>query len=211
MCKDKRHQAHDVIIKQPMGFLELGVTCVATSDHMTLIASYNEKILRSNVSVTTPIDRLVNYQNLSSIRLWKPFHQTLPHVTEITLPSRLKEVRPVPMNKFLSQLQTWDNLEPDANDDWFLNNVLPTFGMTVIIICVLVICIKCKPWSAILSMYRSKATTDPEGAKVQASRDMEGDLNAVGSVHPKPGTKNEDSLNIVHRLYPSVKPADIDV
>ncbi|CAC5398014.1 unnamed protein product [Mytilus coruscus] len=84
-CQNSKHKT--TLTKRifpPINILTLNETCTATNDFMTLLPFYNQQ--SKFTSTDDSFIRIINDYDLSSKKLWKPFHQSFPKFNLTKLP-----------------------------------------------------------------------------------------------------------------------------
>ena len=70
---------------------------------MTLLPFYNRQ---STYSITDDsYIKLIRNYNITSQKLWKPFHQSLPKFNLTQLPRELKDIKQIPMDSLINRLK----------------------------------------------------------------------------------------------------------
>lgn len=97
----------------PLSILMLNETCTATNDYLTLLPFYNKEISYSIVDDS--FTKLLCNYNITSRKLWKPFHYSLPKFNLTELPKELKDIKIIPMDNLINRLHNLQriNVSPE--------------------------------------------------------------------------------------------------
>ena len=99
-------------INPPISILTINETCTATNDNMTLLPFYNRQS-SYDLKDDSFVDIINNY-HLTSRKLWRTFHQSLPKFNLTKLPKELSNIKEIPMDEFISQLKSLGQVTEDS-------------------------------------------------------------------------------------------------
>ncbi|KAK7506018.1 hypothetical protein BaRGS_00002740 [Batillaria attramentaria] len=100
LCHGK--SVSSLVAQPPMSVLTLGMTCIGSSDSISLTPYYQqENVFAVNESY---LSWLTDYA-LSNISLWKPVNQLLPKLDPVKLPKQLGDLQEINMGPLISRLQ----------------------------------------------------------------------------------------------------------
>ncbi|VDI00665.1 Hypothetical predicted protein [Mytilus galloprovincialis] len=117
-CDDNTNMLTDQIINPPTTIINLKRTCTATSDHLTLLPTYQ---MESTFLTEKTFDRFLNTFQVLNTSLWEPFHAALPNFTKLELPRELTAIKQIPMNALIEKLKNLREIENDV--------VFPNWGV----------------------------------------------------------------------------------
>jgi hypothetical protein len=100
-------------ITAPVGLIELGQSCSASSDYITLTPYYRGV---SKYIATDEIKALFNGYDSSNMQVWQPFLAAMPNYSGTALPSELKGMTEIPMNHLIEKLRNLE--EVTMIDPW---------------------------------------------------------------------------------------------
>ncbi|XP_052082136.1 uncharacterized protein LOC127719850 isoform X1 [Mytilus californianus] len=109
-CDDNTNMLTDQIINPPTTIINLKRTCTATSDHLTLLPTYQ---MESTFLTEKTFERFLNTFQVLNTSLWEPFHAALPNFTKLELPRELKAIKQIPMNALIEKLRNLRGIEND--------------------------------------------------------------------------------------------------
>jgi hypothetical protein len=103
-----------VTVDPPIQVVQLDMACSATTDTLTLPPYYHDE---SKYNISNSLNQFTYTFNLSTIKLWEPFHSALPNFTIDDLPKKLQNIKHFPMDSLIAELRSTNNI-PQLNDDW---------------------------------------------------------------------------------------------
>ena len=111
-CHSSKYQTtFNKRIYPPLSILTLNETCSATNDYMTLLPFYNRQSTYGTFDDS--YNKLIKNYNITSRKLWKPFHQSLPKFNLTELPKELKDIKQIPMDSLINRLKNLQRVQTD--------------------------------------------------------------------------------------------------
>ena len=123
VCHGLNTNQKTIIVKPPLGVIQLEKSCFASSDFLTLAPLYMEG--QSDLTLNSTANDLLVFKNTSNIGIWQPFLTALPNLTNFSLPKELKTIPKIPMDQLITKLK---NLKPVSIN----NNRFPAWGYVLI-------------------------------------------------------------------------------
>ena len=152
-CKEPLGSS-DVIVKPPVGRLNLLPSCMAHSELLTL-TPYYRLIGTSNVKYLVP--KFLNDYNNTQFKFWNPVRQKFPNFTANRLPKKLSSVTKVPLDSFIDELNELSKVQEDE--------ILPSWVYTVLLmVLITAVCLAVCVWKKVHC----------KGYKLRKSRALEG-------------------------------------
>ncbi|CAG2230956.1 unnamed protein product [Mytilus edulis] len=122
----------------PINILTLNETCTATNDFMTLLPFYNQQ--SKFTSTDDSFIRIINNYDLTSKKLWEPFHQSFPKFNLTKLPKELDQIKEIPMDDLISQLKSLGQITEDSELPNWVYTLIYLFGALLVGIAMFIIC-----------------------------------------------------------------------
>jgi hypothetical protein len=127
--------------KPPLSLIKLDMSCLASSDHMTLTPYYRDE---STFPVDNDLtDSILDYVQ-SNDTLWRPFQKILGSTKNLTLPSKLTSMRQIPMNHLITQLREMGRVT--VTKDWTFHDYFILAGVAIALIGVLGVILSLYVW-----------------------------------------------------------------
>lgn len=195
-------------IYPPLSILMLNETCTATNDYLTLLPFYNKE--SSYSIVDDSFTKLLHNYNITSRKLWKPFHNSLPKFNLTELPKELKDIKIIPMDNLINRLQNLQRIDVSSKfPNWVYSLIY--FVIALLVGVAIFICCKCRkrlrlPCSAKREGGERKNDFAPKygvlGQLVSAK--TEGDVTTNRDVASAPMLGNPKD-EIQNNVYPVLK------
>lgn len=101
----------------PVSLLQIPTSCIASNLYMSLSSSYEA---RSAFDLPDNNLDLLRHINISQIKMWLPFVESLPNTTKLTLSKTLKEIPRIPLHNLIDELQSVQkvDIEPSGWPLW---------------------------------------------------------------------------------------------
>jgi len=146
-CDDDTNMSKDQIVNPPTTIINAKRTCTATSDHLTLLPTYQ---MKNKCLSNSTYDRFLNAFQVINTSLWEPFHAALPNFTRLELPKELKAIKQIPMNILIDKLKDLRGIEKEiVIPNW---GIAKEGGLSAIIIGIAIFfyfkCLRNKSWLA---------------------------------------------------------------
>ena len=90
------------IVKPPVTVFRLPMACKALNGQLTLSPYYKQE---SHFNSSDKPLNLSHTLDITSLKIWDNFHRTLPNLTSVGLPEKLKPINKLPMDKLISDLK----------------------------------------------------------------------------------------------------------
>ena len=97
VCHGLNTNQKTIIVKPPLGVIQLEKSCFASSDFLTLAPLYMEG--QSDLTLNSTANDLLVFKNTSNIGIWQPFLTALPNLTNFSLPKEHKTIPKIPMDQ----------------------------------------------------------------------------------------------------------------
>ena len=110
-----------IVVKPPIQLVKLDKFCFASSDNVVLPAYFHEE---SNYGISTILNDFVIDFNVST-KLREPLMPFLSNYKLDNLPSHLKDMKQIPIDKLYKELQNLSNVEID-------NDIFPNWAIAMI-------------------------------------------------------------------------------
>jgi hypothetical protein len=108
-CHDSKYKnTFNTRMYPPLSILMLNETCTATNDYLTLLPFYNKA--RYYSIVDDPFTKLLRNYNITSRKLWKPFHNSLPKFNLTEFPKELKDIKIIPLDNLINRYKIYKEL-----------------------------------------------------------------------------------------------------
>ena len=113
-CREPKSSS-EVIIKPPIDFIELSMSCMAHSEIITLTPYYHQSS-RNNLILKLPTF-ITNYNDTQNI-LWSPIKRKFPNLSHAKLPPKLKSMNKIPIDNFIQELSDLSPIQDMAPPKW---------------------------------------------------------------------------------------------
>ena len=90
VCHDLNTKLKTIIVKPPLGVIQLEKSCFASSDFLILAPLYMEG--QCDHTLNSTANDLLVFKNTSNIGIWQPFLTALPNLTNFSLSKELKTI-----------------------------------------------------------------------------------------------------------------------
>ena len=108
---------------------------------------YYEK--HSDYQCTDPLISLIKQQNLTDLKIWKPFHSSLPNFNFTKIPKQLENIERIPMEDLIHKLKNLQSIEEESFlPNWSYSIIYCSIAI-IVGICLFCVCkyrnrIRCK-------------------------------------------------------------------
>lgn len=196
LCRSgKTAESSQIEIKPPVGVVNLGMSCSATSDYLMLQPYYKkESVFHIRHEMIANLQEF----NISKLKMWDSFKTELPEIKLSEIPETLKEINSIPMGNLIEELK--GVREVKGFDSNHLIGTVITLGFVSIGIMLFVI------WKR-RKLINSKWIKFREVRQNDTAQLVVGPLEAESLVKPKSSESNNESLSIPMRTI--VKPSAI--
>jgi hypothetical protein len=90
------------------------MSCSANSDYLTLPSYFQSE---NKYEIALPTDKFLQSYNMTSWKIWEPFHSTFPNFTLIDLPEKLKETKTIPVDDLIREIGSIQDV-PILDNGW---------------------------------------------------------------------------------------------
>jgi len=183
----------------PFDIVQVQAGCVASSDKLTLSATYDYK---SNVTISDElIDAVRRSVNISSVALWHDYNKRIISLTDVTLPKTLPTLDYIPMDTLINEVEQARELQVKQHYNYVA--LVAAAVILVLIIAALAVYTFCKCRTTRARGYKGIKSIFKIGKQIE-KQDHNGKL-LVGSIASAP-----DLGNIADMAVPTKLPTDVN-
>ena len=111
LCQENGGGVREMEVQPPLDIIRLPVSCSTSNEYMSLMPYYQRE---SKFLVEDSIQELLLNARLANTTIWKPVHEKLPDFSSIQHPDQLQAVGQIPMKKFITELDSREDLVEDT-------------------------------------------------------------------------------------------------
>ena len=211
MC-ERGHETvtSDLIVRPPIQLIALEESCTAVTGEMTLPPHYHKE---SKFDVTNVLETFMDSYNVSSVKLWEPIHSKITNLSAIKIPTKLKDLETIPMDRLVNELTSITPIDPSFGFNDWPNWVYAILGMaTALLIGIAIFSYRyCKRrWSGKLWQRNKKPNTEGEHIplvtiKTSGEDNASRDTKASAPMVPITYNKEMGAADTIKQLYPSIR------
>ena len=123
-CQSNIAEPSDIKVKPPFGIVTLNNTCKASNKYLQL-SEYFDK--HSMFERSDPLQSLLKLRNISQFTIWQESKANFEKLPTIKLPSRLTDLKEIPMQGFLREMHAYKKINFENKQTW-------TFATTVVVV-----------------------------------------------------------------------------
>ena len=100
--------------KPPLDVIRVESVCIASNKYFSLMEPF--VVGKSNVSHENYWE--LKTANFSHSMVWRPLNDKFPNVSNISIPTQLIDIKDLPLDNLITQLELSTDTEFDSNSDW---------------------------------------------------------------------------------------------
>jgi hypothetical protein len=215
VCDDRN--VDDVIVKHPLGVIQVPEKCVANNKHFALSAPY---VINGQSELLDDDKQLLREVNWSNTRIWDPVIKTFPNFPSINLPGQLQDIKQVSMESMIDQLHDMREVNVKTDKAWtfwaYLS--LVTGGITFVLsLAMVAYCYATKKWAKLWAILKTSSQIcvcnwvqrDEDSPSLDPQMENVSDASAPRRMMSERGQESSTLMTgteaIVQRLYPNLE------
>ena len=102
ICNSTASSSKVITTRTPIDIISLDLTCSAFNGYMTLLPFFQK---RTHYNLTDQFRRFIQNYHFGLIKVWRQFELKVPNFLAIKIPAKLKEIKEIPMDNLINELQ----------------------------------------------------------------------------------------------------------